>query len=71
MAQAAASCRFKTGLELVVDELREAATCLDEACTKLKAAVEEATQDELTELASLIGQLIGAGDLTGTSEAHC
>lgn len=42
IAQAAASCRFKTGIELVIDELREAATCLEEAKGKLQRAVEEA-----------------------------
>ena len=36
IAQAAASCRFKTGLELVCDELREGATCLDGAVEKGK-----------------------------------
>ena len=42
IAQAAASCRFKTGMELVIDELREAASCLEEATNKMKLAVEEA-----------------------------
>mmetsp|Transcript_7748 Transcript_7748/g.13968 ORF Transcript_7748/g.13968 Transcript_7748/m.13968 type:complete len:260 (-) Transcript_7748:180-959(-) len=35
VAQAAASCRFKTGLELVCDELREAGTCLTEGNTQM------------------------------------
>ena len=39
LAQAAASCRFKTGLEIVIDEFREAATCLSEATDK-KALLE-------------------------------
>lgn len=42
IAQAAASCRFKTGVELVIDELREAGTCLVEAEGKMRQAVEEA-----------------------------
>ena len=57
VAQAAASCRFKTGSELVTDELREAATCLEEACSKLQAGVEEAKEDDMNELATLIGTL--------------
>jgi hypothetical protein len=55
VAQAAASCRFKTANELVCDELREAATCLKEATEKLKLAVEEAVADEDTLLAKRIG----------------
>ena len=54
IAQAAASCRFKTGTELVIDELREAATCLQEGVVKLKLAVEEAEQDERMELARAV-----------------
>ncbi|CAB9516714.1 expressed unknown protein [Seminavis robusta] len=46
VAQAAASCRFKTGVELVCDELREGATCLTEATGKLRQAVEEAQVDQ-------------------------
>ena len=55
IAQAAASCRFKTGLELVIDELRESATCLQEAVPKLQLAVEEANQDERNDFALIIG----------------
>jgi len=55
LAQAAASMRFKTGGELVVDELREAGTCLKEAVVKLKLAVQEAEVDEDIELAQKIG----------------
>jgi hypothetical protein len=55
IAQAAASCRFKTGTELVTDELREAATCLEEATSKLRLAVEEANADEDERLAITIG----------------
>lgn len=58
IAQAAASCRFKTAAELVCDELREAATCLAEATAKLRLAVEEATLDELLILASTIDCMI-------------
>lgn len=55
IAQAAASCRFKTGTELVTDELREAATCLEEASSKLRLAVEEANADDDEDLAITIG----------------
>lgn len=55
VAQAAASCRFKTAAELVCDELREAATCLDEATEKMKLAVEEARADDDMPLAKRIG----------------
>jgi hypothetical protein len=57
IAQAAASCRFKTGTELVTDELREAATCLQEASSKLRLAVEEANAGDVNErLAVTIGE---------------
>lgn len=46
LAQVGASCRFKTGLELVTDELREAATCLQQATDQLTQAVQEARMDE-------------------------
>lgn len=49
IAQAAASMRFKTGLELVTDELRESGTCLQEASQKIKLAKEEAQQDDLSQ----------------------
>ena len=55
VAQAAASCRFKTGRELVTDELREAGTCLQEAVVKLKLAVEEAVVDDRADLGKGIG----------------
>jgi hypothetical protein len=55
MAQAAASARFKTGLELVCDELRESATCLTEATLKLKLAVKESSADQNEEFAQLVG----------------
>jgi hypothetical protein len=55
MAQAAASARFKTGLELVCDELRESATCLTEATLKLKLAVKESSADQNDEFAQLVG----------------
>jgi hypothetical protein len=58
VAQAAASCRFKTGTELVCDELREAATCLTEASTKLKEAVEEAVEDGQPDFGKRIGTLL-------------
>lgn len=55
VAQAAASCRFKTGTELVCDELREAATCLTEAATKLNEAVAEAVEDGQPDFGKRIG----------------
>jgi len=39
IAQAAASCRFKTALELICDELREAATCLLEGSIQMNQQV--------------------------------
>ena len=41
IAQAAASCRFKTGMELVIDELREASSCFDEASRRIRTAIDE------------------------------
>mmetsp|Transcript_20874 Transcript_20874/g.29006 ORF Transcript_20874/g.29006 Transcript_20874/m.29006 type:complete len:260 (-) Transcript_20874:102-881(-) len=58
VAQAAASCRFKTAAELVCDELREAATCLAEATGKLELAVEEAQADKDEALARQIQGMI-------------
>lgn len=55
IAQAAASSRFKTGMELVCDELRESASQLAEATLKLKLAAEEANADKNEELAKLLG----------------
>jgi hypothetical protein len=57
VAQAAASCRFKTGTELVCDELREGATCLSEATDKLKQAIDEAKVDEDGSLAKELGTI--------------
>jgi hypothetical protein len=56
IAQAAASCRFKTGTELVIDELREAATCLQEATSKITLAKEEAQADQNNALEDCIGK---------------
>lgn len=58
VAQAAASCRFKTAAELVCDELREGGTCLQEATNKLKLAVEEAETDKNEALAQRIQLLL-------------
>lgn len=59
VAQAAASCRFKTAAELVTDELREGATCLSEgASTHLKRAVEEAKTDEDDAMEAIISEMI-------------
>jgi hypothetical protein len=55
IAQAAASCRFKTANELVIDELREAALALSESTSKLQLAIDEAKTDENVELAARIG----------------
>lgn len=62
IAQAAASCRFKTGTELVTDELREAATCLLEGVAKLKLAVDEAVTDKDDALANRIGACVRVAD---------
>ena len=59
VAQAAASSRFKTAIELVCDELREASTCLFEACDdNLKKGVDDARVDECNVLAKKIEVLI-------------
>ena len=55
IAQAAASCRFKTATELVVDEIRESATCLAEASIKVQTAIEEANVDKNIKLAKILG----------------
>ncbi|KAG7351364.1 hypothetical protein IV203_010724 [Nitzschia inconspicua] len=67
IAQAAASCRFKTGTELVLDELREAATCLKEASLKCKVATEEAQTDENEGLEQLLVNMIGPMAAAGQS----
>jgi hypothetical protein len=51
VAQAGASMRFKTSTELVIDELREGATCLKEATDKMSLAAEEAVADQNESLA--------------------
>lgn len=58
VAQAAASMRFKTAIEIVIDELRESGTCLQEASQKVELAVREAEQDELFELVSVLGMYV-------------
>jgi len=63
LAQAAASCRFKTGAELVIDELREAATCLAEATDKLGLAAEEAEADKNPALRTMVADLVGPTSL--------
>jgi hypothetical protein len=55
LAQAAASCRFKTGTELVSDELREAGTQLQEGVVKMKQAIQEANADNNADLARRLG----------------
>jgi hypothetical protein len=54
VAQAAASCRFQTGQELVCDELRTSADCLAEASNKLELGVEEANVDGQRDLQTII-----------------
>jgi hypothetical protein len=56
IAQAAASARFKTGWELVCDELREAATCLAEATLKLRMAIQESKLDNDDQMATMLGK---------------
>lgn len=54
VAQAAASCRFQTGQELVCDELRTAADCLLEASNKLGLGAEEADVDGQHDLQTIL-----------------
>lgn len=54
VAQAAASCRFKTGIELVSDELREAATCIMEGTKLLSSAIGEAVENKDESLAVIL-----------------
>jgi hypothetical protein len=58
LAQAAASCRFKTAVELVIDELREGADCLREGTDKLYRAKEESAVDNNTILVQKIEKMI-------------
>ena len=64
IAQAAASCRFKTGNELVYDELRQAAASLAESSEKLQLAVEEAESDKDPTLANRLGMYLFVIDIT-------
>ena len=59
IAQAAASCRFKTAQELVMDEIREAASALQECTNQLQQAVDEANSKDPKNavLATSIGTL--------------
>lgn len=70
IAQAAASCRFKTASELVIDELREGADCLREGSTKLSSAITESELDNTADairLASTIKEMIGPTIQAATS----
>ncbi|KAL3792081.1 hypothetical protein ACHAWO_008720 [Cyclotella atomus] len=58
LAQAAASCRFKTAAELVIDELREGADCLKEGVDKLYRASEESGVDGDDRLQLTIEEMI-------------
>jgi hypothetical protein len=49
VAQAAASCRFKTGTELIADELREAGTAMDAAADCLQQFVDNDKTDQKKE----------------------
>jgi hypothetical protein len=57
VAQAAASCRFKTGLELVCDELRESGTCLAEAGTQMISAFNSkgSEQENVPPISTFVG----------------
>lgn len=59
IAQAAASCRFKTAAELVTDELREGADCLREGGDKLSRAVKESEVDGDLPLMTKVEDMIG------------
>jgi len=68
VAQAAASCRFKTGMELVIDELREAGTCLLEGRDKLETAIDEARIDPAdSKLVATLQASVGPMEQCGTS----
>ena len=56
MAQAAASCRFKTGLELVSDELRESAWCLVDAATKIEQQADLVRTEDSDEFVAALGE---------------
>ena len=59
IAQAAASCRFKTAMELVCDELREAGTCLlENGNDHLRKAVDDASVDDNVDLKNILEQMI-------------
>jgi hypothetical protein len=58
VAQAAASCRFKTASELVCDELRESGTCLLEGVEKLKKAIDDAEVDQNLEFAEKLKEMM-------------
>eukprot|EP00534_Pseudo-nitzschia_fraudulenta_P002183 CAMPEP_0201136896 /NCGR_PEP_ID=MMETSP0850-20130426/55126_1 /ASSEMBLY_ACC=CAM_ASM_000622 /TAXON_ID=183588 /ORGANISM="Pseudo-nitzschia fraudulenta, Strain WWA7" /LENGTH=245 /DNA_ID=CAMNT_0047408225 /DNA_START=724 /DNA_END=1461 /DNA_ORIENTATION=- len=66
LAQAGASSRFKTGRELVIDEIREAATCLSEATDKTGLAVEEAEADKDGVLRDAVSDLVGPVGICAT-----
>lgn len=67
VAQAAASCRFKTAAELVCDEIREAATCLTEAVDHLKKGADDANVDDNTDLSQQITACIDPMGYSGKS----
>ena len=58
VAQAAASCRFKTAAEYVCDEMREGATCLIEGVEQLKKAMDDAEVDEKMDLKDQISNIV-------------
>lgn len=58
LAQAGASARMKTGVEIVIDELREGADCLKEGSLKLATAVDESNVDKDFELSKRLQAMI-------------
>eukprot|EP00978_Attheya_sp_CCMP212_P024625 scaffold77701_cov49-Attheya_sp.AAC.1 len=65
VAQAAASCRFKTGLELVCDELREAGTCLTEGNTQMTSFNSKNNeQANAPQLSAFVGAFVDTRDHT-------
>ncbi|KAL7529712.1 hypothetical protein ACHAXR_003112 [Thalassiosira sp. AJA248-18] len=67
LAQAAASCRFKTAAELVIDELREGADCLAEGADKLSLAVKESEVDGDAYLMAKISDMIAPTKMASVS----
>jgi len=58
VAQSAASCRFKTGSEIVSDELREGGTCFLTSADKCKEAIEQANAKENAQFAKILEEML-------------